>query len=153
MKKSKKRKIESKVLAKKSEAPEFYCLRKGNRLEPEMAADLKALEAFPQNQRIKLTLSTGRSPSRLRWYWSFLHKIVEATECTPDVESLHTLIKMECGYTVPAKVKGYIINLPRSISFSSMSEEEFILFIDNAIKFVSSSFGITPDMVFANEAD
>lgn len=135
-------------MAKKDEKPEFYCVRKGRVLEPEMEADLKALEAFPQGQRIKVTLSTGRVPSRLRFYWSFLHKVVEATEATPDVESLHTLIKMETGYVVPARVKGYIINLPRSISFASMTEDEFSRFLEGAIKFIASSFGITPEMAF-----
>jgi len=138
-------------MAKKSEAPEFYAIRVGGVLKPEFQADLTALERFPQGQRIKLTLSTGRSPSRLRWYWSFLHKIVEATECTPDVESLHTLIKMECGYTVPAKVKGYIINLPRSISFSSMSEETFAKFCSDAEKFIATTYGLTAEDVFKGE--
>lgn len=138
-------------MSKKSETPEFYCLRKGSALYPEMGADLRMLEAFPQNQRIKVMLSTGRSPSRLRWYWSFLHKIVEATEATPDVESLHTLIKMECGYTVPAKVKGYIINLPRSISFSSMSEETFSKFVSDAEKFIATTYGLTAEDVFKGE--
>jgi len=135
-------------MAKKDEKPEFYCLRKGTALYPEMGADLKMLEAFPQNQRIKVTLSTGRVPSRLRFYWSFLHKVVEATEATPDVESLHTLIKMETGYTIPARVKGYIINLPRSISFASMTEEEFSSFLEGALRYISGSFGITPEMAF-----
>jgi len=138
-------------MAKKSETPEFYCLRKGNRLEPEMAADLRMLESFPQNQRIKVTLSTGRSPSRLRWYWAFLGKVRDATDCSPNVESLHELIKLEIGYSTPVKIKGYNVLVPKSIAFGSMSEEDFAKFCFLAEEFIAKSFGITPEMVFEGE--
>ncbi len=138
-------------MAKKSEAPEFYAIRVGSVLKPEFQADLTALERFPQGQRIKVTLSTGRSPSRLRWYWAFLGKVRDATDCSPNVESLHELIKLETGYSTPVKIKGYNVLVPKSIAFGSMSEEDFAKFCFLAEEFIAKSFGITPEMVFEGD--
>jgi hypothetical protein len=138
-------------MAKKEENPPFYAIRVGGVLKPEFQADLTALERFPQGQRIKVTLSTGRSPSRLRWYWSFLHKVRDATDCTPNVESLHELIKLETGYSTPVKIKGYTVLVPKSIAFGSMSEEDFSKFCFLAEEFIAKSFGLTAEDVFKGE--
>src|SRR6478736_6960864 len=113
------------MMTKKDETPPFYAIRLGNVLKPEFSFDLEALEQFPNGSRIKVTLSTGRSPKRLRWYWSFLKKVIDATEAAPDVESFHQVIKLSTGYTTPVMVRGFTVLVPRSISFSSMTEEDF----------------------------
>lgn len=113
-----------------------------------MGADLKMLEAFPQNQRIKVTLSTGRSPSRLRFWWSFLQKVVEGTGCAPNAESLNNVVKLHTGFVVPVMVKNMTVMVPKSISYSSMTEPEFNTYLEAGLKFIAETYGVTPEEAF-----
>jgi len=128
----------------KTEAPPIYLLRSGDKLIGEMQLDRDRIAEFPAGERIKVTLSTGRSPKRLRWYWQFLHAVVKATDAVPDAESLHSLIKLNTGYVTPMMVRGLPFVVPRSISFASMPEEEFIGFLQRAERFIAETYGITP---------
>lgn len=138
-------------MAKKSEAPPIYVQRKGVYLAPEMQMDADAIAQLPYGERIKVTLHTGRSPRRLRFYWSFLKKVVEATECCSSAEALHSLIKLETGHTTPIKVRGFTVIVPSSIAFDSMTEQSFQSFLDGALRYVAENFNVTPEMVFGSE--
>jgi hypothetical protein len=136
----------------KSEQPPVYCLRRGDSLIGEMEADREWIRQQPYSERIKVSLHTGRSPQRLKWYWAFLGKVVKATECAPTVETLHSLIKLETGFTTPVKLRGYTVLVPASVSFASMSEADFNTFCESAVRFIAETFGVTPEMAFAEEA-
>lgn len=129
---------------KEKETPPVYCIRRGETLVGEMQMDRDRIAELPAGDRVKLHFSTGRVPSRLRFYWAFLRDVVEATECAPNAEALHELVKLETGYTTPVKVKGYTVLVPRSVSFSAMSEEEFMQFLASAEKFIAATFGVSP---------
>lgn len=132
---------------KSSEAAPIYCVRRGDALIGEMQYDRDRIAAMPAGDRIKVELSTGRSPARLRWYWQFLHAVVKATDAAPDAESLHSLVKMHTGYVTPVMVRGMPFVVPRSISFASMPEDEFVGFLQRAERFIAESYGITPEDV------
>lgn len=138
-------------MTKKSEAPPIYVQRKGVYLAPEMQIDAEAISQLPYGERIKVTLHTGRSPRRLRFYWSFLQKVVASTEAAPNAEALHETIKLLTGYTTPVLVKGMTVMVPRSIAFQSMSEADFQAFLEGAIRFVAENYGISPEDVFGSE--
>lgn len=135
----------------KSEQPPIYVLRRGDSLIGEMEADREWIRQQPNGERIKVTLHTGRSPSRLRWYWSFLGRVVAATECSPNAESLHDVVKLHTGFVTPVMVKGMTVMVPRSVSFSSMSEAEFAGFLQHAERFIAEAYGITAQELFENE--
>ena len=135
----------------KSEQPPIYMQRKGHYLAPEMTTDAELMERLPFGERIKVTITTARSPSKLRWYWMFLGRVVKATECAPSPETLHDIIKLHTGFVTPVMVKGFAVAVPKSISFSSMKEEEFEDFRHNAIKWVAETYGITPADVFPED--
>lgn len=130
---------------KSSEVAPIYCLKRGDSLVGEMQFDRDRIAAMPAGERIKVELSTGRSPSRLRFYWAFLHQVVSATECAPTAEYLHETIKLCTGFTTPVLVKNMTVMVPRSISFSSMSEEEFTTFLETALRFIAESYGVFPE--------
>lgn len=138
-------------MAKKEEIPPFYAIRVGSVLKPEFQADLTALERFPQGQRIKVTLSTGRYPPRLRFWWSFLQKVVDATECCISAEALNNVVKLHTGLVTPVMVKNMTVMVPKSISYASMSEPEFNRFVDAGVKFIIETYGIAPEDVFKGE--
>jgi hypothetical protein len=110
------------------------------------------IRQFPDGQRIRVDLRTGRVPERLRWYWKFLHAVVAATEAAPNAESLHSLVKLNTGYVTPMLVKGMPFVVPRSISFSAMSEDEFTGFLARAQRFIAEAYGISPEEVMGEAA-
>lgn len=129
----------------KTEQPPIYVHRRGAVLCPEMELDAELIQRFNPGDRIKVTLHTGRSPSKLRFWWAFLHQVVAATECAPSAEALHETVKLMCGYTTPVTVKGLTVMIPRSIAFSSMTEEEFTKFLNDGLRFVAETYGVTPE--------
>lgn len=136
----------------KNEQPPIYVQRRGSQLVPEMAMDKDLIERLPLGQRIKISVSAGRSPSKLRFYWSFLGRVVKATECAPSPEALHDVVKLHTGFVTPVLVKGFTVAVPKSISFSSMSESEFDDFLNAALKWISQTYGITPEQAFDERA-
>lgn len=136
----------------KNEQPPIYVVRRGHQLVPEMQADRELIERFPAGERIKVSLHTGRSPAKLRWYWTYLARIVKATSCAPSPETLHDVIKLHTGFVVPVMVKGFAVAVPKSISFASMSEVEFDDFLKNAIEWVAKTYGVTPEQLFEDAA-
>lgn len=132
----------------KTEAAPIYMLKRHGHLVPEMGVDAELLNRLSDTDRIKVMLHTGRSPSRLRWYWAFLGRVVKATECAPTPEALHDVVKLHTGLVTPVMVKGFTVAVPKSVSFSTMSEEEFSSFLDTAVKWIAETYGITPDEAF-----
>lgn len=130
-------------MAKSPETAPIYVQRFGDKLAGEMQMDRDAIAKFKAGDRIKVTLHTGRSPSRLRWYWAFLNEVVKATECSPNAESLHEVVKLHTGFVTPVMVKGMTVMVPRSVSFSAMSEQEFADFLQHAERFIGEAYGLT----------
>jgi len=135
-----------------TESPPIYVMRRGDALYPEMQADAEMIRKMRPGERIRVDLRTGRSPAKLRLYWSFLAKVIDATGAAPSAEALHELVKLETGFTTPIKVKGYTVLVPRSIAFGSMSEQEFDLFLTNSFAFIAEAFGVTPEQAFGEAA-
>lgn len=136
----------------KNEHPPIYVLRRGDTLIGEMEADREWIRQQPHDQRIKVLMHGGRSPSKLRFYWSFLGKVVKATDCAPSTETLHDIVKLHTGFVVPIMVKGFPVAVPKSISFTSMSEEEFNAFLEKAIEWIAETYDVTPEMAFGEAA-
>lgn len=132
-------------MSKKTESAPIYVIRHGDNLVGEMEMDRDLIAAFPAGQRIRVDLRTGRSPTKLRFWWAFLHQVVSSTECCPTAEALHETVKLMCGYTTPVMVKGMTVMVPRSIAFSSMTEEEFSKFLDDGLRFIAGTYGVTPE--------
>lgn len=136
----------------KDENPTIYMIRRGDSLQPEMAMDADLVRRIAPGVRVKVKISEGRSPSKLRWYWAFLSRVVNATGCAPSPEVLHDVIKLHTGYVVPVMVKGFAVAVPKSISFAKMSEHEFTDFCEDAVKWIAETYGITPEMAFEEKA-
>ena len=137
---------------KSSENAPVYVVRSGDRLVGEMEMDRESIRAFPEGQRIRVEVRTGRVPDKLLFYWAFLREVVKATECAPDEKALHQMIKLRTGFTDDIIMGGYVIKVPASISFENMDEPTFTVFLEGAIRFIASEFGITPEQVKARAA-
>lgn len=130
----------------KTEHPPIYVMRRGDTLVPEMQADAEMIRKMQPGERIRVDLRTGRSPSRLRFYWQLLNRLVEATDCAPNSEALHSVIKLDLGHATPVRLKnGYTVLVPSSIAFDKMTEEDFAAYLERAIEWIASNYGVTPD--------
>jgi hypothetical protein len=140
-------------MAKNPEAPPLYVIRVGDHLVGEMMQDRDSIRKFTAGARIKVQLHTGRSPARLRFYWQMLGKLVAATDCAPNAEALHSVIKLDLGYATPVRLKnGMTVLVPGSIAFDRMTEEEFGEFLDRAIAWIAQNYGVTPEEIMNNGA-
>ena len=135
-------------MAHKSETPPIWVERKGAGLWPSMQLDADEIARLPMGEKIEVRLHSGRVPKRLRFYRSFLSRVVAATDCAPNADALHEAVKLGTGFVTPVMVKGYQINVPRSVAFDKMTETDFGDFLALAIKFISENYGLTPDDVF-----
>jgi hypothetical protein len=132
---------------KSSEAPPCYVIRDGDRLIGEMEMDREMIRQFPAGQRIAVELSTGRYPPRLRFYRAFLNEVVKATGAAPNADILHEAVKLGSGFTHDVKFRGHVIKVPASIAFKNMDEPTFTVFLNAALAFIASEYGITPEDV------
>lgn len=137
---------------KSSEATPVYVVRLGEKLVGELEMDREMIRAFPEGERMRVEVRTGRIPSKLRFYWAFLREVVKASECAPHEKALHQMIKLRTGFTDDIIMGGYIIKVPASIAFENMDETTFGVFLEGAIRFIASEFGITPEQTKAKEA-
>jgi hypothetical protein len=132
---------------KNTENPPIYVVRNGDRLVGEMEMDRELIRQFPDGQRIRVDLRTGRVPDRLRFYWAFLREVVKATGCAPTDKALHQMVKLRTGFTDDILMGGFIVKVPASIAFENMDEPTFGEFLREALAFIASEFGITPEDV------
>lgn len=137
---------------KSSEYPEFYVMRVGNRLVGELEYDRDRIDEFPEGERIRVDLRTGRMPSRLRFYFAFIRSVRKATHCAPTDKAFHSLIKLETGFTEEVIFRGFKIKIPASVAFEAMDETEFGAFLQEALAFIAREYGITPEQVFGEAA-
>jgi len=136
----------------KSEQPPIYVHRRGSQLIPEMTTDKDLIERLPVGTRIKVMVTEGRSPAKLRLYWAYLGRVVKACQCAPSPEALHDVIKLHTGFVVPVMVKGFTVAVPKSISFAKMTEAEFDDFLRTAEKWVIETYGVSIEDAFSEDA-
>lgn len=137
-------------MAKKaSENPPIYVIRDGDRLIGEMEMDREMIREFPAGQRIRVDLRTGRVPERLRFYFAFLREVMKATGCAPTEKALHNTVKLRTGFTDKVKLGDIEVEVPASVAFENMDEPTFGKFLQEALAFIASEFGITPEDVQA----
>lgn len=136
----------------KSEQPPIYVIRRGSQLIPEMTTDKDLIERLPVGTRIKVMVTEGRSPAKLRLYWAYLGRVVKACQCAPSPEALHDVIKLHTGFVTPVMVNGFTVAVPKSISFAKMTEAEFDDFLRTAEKWVIETYGVSIEDAFSEDA-
>jgi hypothetical protein len=110
-----------------------------------MAADRERIAEIKEGERVRIDVRTGRVPSRLRFYWSFIREVRLATGCAPTDKAFHSLIKLHTGFTEDVVFGGYVVKVPASVAFEAMDETEFGAFLQEALAFIAREYGIVPE--------
>jgi hypothetical protein len=95
----------------------------------------RRLDEYPQGVcKVKATRPRRRKPHGL--YWGIL--AIVADNCDFDTDQLHQLVKHATGYSKNVQRKnGERITLYGSIAFDAMDNDEFRVFLDNALAFIA----------------
>lgn len=115
-------------------------------LRPHRSWDAEALSDDPLGTEYELVKVVRRKPRQHRTYWRALGLVVKATNRWPTAEHLHDEIKLACGYYRKAAnlVTGEIMLIPDSTAFDKMDQEQWQLFMDEAMRLISVECGFDP---------
>ncbi len=96
------------------------------------------LDRLKLGDRVLVKMHRPRSIEQSRLFWAFLTKVAEATEFDSP-ERLLTHLKVALGrYDLERLPDGRPGIVPHSISFASMSQDDFHKFFDESVKLICS---------------
>ena len=124
--------------------------RVGNTL---VAVDFAADELFtsiPEGKEVLVTIRQARSVHHHRWFFALLRKVVSNSDRWNDEQELLDVVKIAVGLTKPVVLyDGTVYRRPRSISFSSMSQDVFQRFTKRALYVLGQMTGVDPETLMA----
>lgn len=116
---------------------EFTMRRVGNQFEmvdPDEEVQELVWKLVPLGEEAVFSLKKGRNPRFHNLAMSFFKEIFANQDRYDVFEDFLTEVKLRCGhYTEHVTVKGVVIYIPKSVSFSEMKELEFQAFMKKAI--------------------
>lgn len=97
----------------------------------------EALAKIAVGKLVHVKMHTSRNPAHHRLLWALLTKVVEAGAPFETPEALLVALKLAMGYADAVRLpSGAIAPVPRSISFVSMSQEDFSTWFDRAVDLI-----------------
>jgi len=112
----------------------IYVRRRGSKLEPCSLVDEEALQEFPAEKDLSVTISRTRSTKQHRFFWTILNKICENHAEYRRAEQLLLWLKIRLGYVEEVRFHDdKVWWVAQSISFNAMDQEEFRKFFHAAL--------------------
>jgi hypothetical protein len=130
---------------------ECLWVKRGNSLVPADVVTEDVLARTPNGASVKT--SEPRSPRNAdhhRWMMAILAKVVENTDGFADIEDLMFELKLRCKMVKAVKWSGdQIAFVPKSISFASMTQEQFKAVADRWLYVISTEImpGVDPTLL------
>jgi hypothetical protein len=115
-------------------------------LRPVDDAGAEALTKLKNGATLSVEVKQPRNGKHHRLYWALVGVVFQNQERYPDVETLHSALKIAAGIRteieLPTGVKGYI---PGSIAFHKMDQLDFSAFYDRVCDLIAKHFlpGVT----------
>jgi hypothetical protein len=114
-----------------AEAAPILMRRVGASLRALAPIDEALLLEFPTAKNLRVRITQPRNVGRLRLYFALLRLIADNLDNPPPLETLHLGIKMRLGLTTPVRFAGgKVVDVPRSVAFDAMPEDEFAAFFE-----------------------
>ncbi|WP_316196701.1 hypothetical protein [Bradyrhizobium sp. SZCCHNS3053] len=109
------------------------------RLLPHAPYDVEMFERYPENVPLRIQLAQPRSGPRHRLYRVILRIVVANTKKFSTEDALHKTLLVGCGVVEPViSPDAEIIMCPSSTAFDAMPEDEFKIYLDNALEIITS---------------
>jgi hypothetical protein len=135
------------------ERPAIIIKKTARGIAPVSAFDEERLASLPVGTEFEAKPLTKRSLPQLRYYFSILSAVVEATEIAPTSAHLHEKIKVELGYvTLVQLFDGTVQKWPDSAALDAMTHEEFQGYFDRAMRLLAERIGVDPHQLLQEAA-
>jgi hypothetical protein len=128
---------------------ELAMRRSGSKLLPETAFDLEMLQHIPSDRAVIITVHAERNVQHHKKLWAVAARVADFCDAFDTAEEAVEWVKMQ----TPGMVKEYhfesgkMILATKSISFSSMGQDRFNVFFENAMRKWAAKIGCDPEML------
>lgn len=117
-------------------------------LEPTSDDDREHLRYVKPGELVRVKITKPRNLQQHRLYWSLCDLVAENHPEIRTRELASQAIKLLAGHVDLVQVKGQVLKVPRSISFSSMEQGDFEIFFRQAIQVVADELlGSAPETI------
>lgn len=125
----------------------FFVMRTAAGLAPMTVDDAAEMAKMSWSKAIRVEAKSPRNVNFHRLFFALAHRIASAVGC--ETENVVDLLKIESGHFTLVKSKKYgDLRLPKSISFASMTGEEFSTFFDACVAVIQENWSIPrPDIL------
>lgn len=114
-------------------------------LSPLTAYDAEELASAPASAVYDLVHVSKRSRPHLKYYWTILHEVVEATGKWPTAKHLHVDLKWALRYyQVQVSEFGGVFYVPDSVAVNRMNQKEFTVYFNQAMEEIARAIGTDP---------
>lgn len=113
----------------------LFCRHTKHGLQPSDRATADALAQIPPCEIVRVEIKRPRNIRHHRLYWGMLQKICDNLDnVRPEI--LNDVIKLRTGHVQVLKTRQGIVEIPGSISFDKMDQNEFRDFYERAVGFI-----------------
>ena len=114
-------------------------------LSPLTAYDAEQLASAPASAVYDLVHVSKRSRPHLKYYWTILDEVVEATGKWPTAQHLHVDLKWALRYyQVRVSEFGGVFYVPDSVAVNRMNQKEFTVYFNQAMEEIAKAIGADP---------
>ena len=107
-------------------------------------SDYETAKKIKVNEPYEYDFKNVRNPRHHRKYFALLNLVVSNTEKFKDVNHLRMILAIECGHyeELINPLSGEVTIVPKSISFSSMGQDEFSELYSKSLDYCCKVLGI-----------
>lgn len=107
-------------------------------------SDYEIAKKIKVNEPYEYEFKNVRNPGHHRKYFALLNLVVNNTEKFKDVNHLRMILAIECGHYegLINPLSGEVTIVPKSISFSSMGQDEFSELYSKSLDYCCKVLGI-----------
>ena len=107
-------------------------------------SDYETAKKIKVNEPYEFEFKNVRNPGHHRKYFALLNLVVSNTEKFKDVNHLRMILAIECGHydELIDPLSGEVRIIPKSISFSSMGQDEFSELYSKSLDYCCKVLGV-----------
>ena len=101
-------------------------------------ASAEALAGIKMGEVVSCQIKRPRNLAHHRLFWALMQKVAENQSHYADAEQVCAAFKIATGHCDYVQTSHGMVGIPKSISFSKMSQEEFRAFFNKALDYLTT---------------